>query len=652
MTFSNYKGIIVALGLIGGSAALWFSRSDSGTVHAVDVAEEVAACHDCNLELSGGTRTNVFNLDVWNNQVFSTSGWESDQTVTNTWGGYQSFYLTAGGSDSYMNGTYTFQNRSYGSVQLGVIGSGIVGGAIDIYSNGTYFLFDCGPGGGSENIFWSAIPMFDGGWFIGYSISSGFFLNGYTLKFNDLTHGVVYPLTYHLGSGYTTTVSSVTYPTSGVSRIRYYNPTTLVTYTNTIFPIADQNSIIGIRNTVGNLLNGYHGWDPFSYLGALPYFIGPTNIGSTYDGVASFPQVSTSSWCSVYTNWTSGGHSVTNYATVTNHFPLNISVTYTNGLQSVIYGTDDGYGDYLGSDASGCWAWSTLYPYTYYAPTTPSDAVNYWESFSAPPCTLLPYDAYGSNLVGYADVYATPTNSTQISISTNIIACPNESMFIKTNELAWHYSALYRLRDTINPNGSYSNRFFFFQSSALSTIAAAWGRVQAVFLAGPSGGTYDAFGSGNPQLYPLFGAAYQQRWDAADMIQTTMSTYYDTSGWHTNYTVNVFMQTSSFQTSQICTNVPKTVEWYANVSSPPAAGSIFSEYGTPVSVTNVWKLVDTQAGITTRSVTTVYDSWPTFPPLTDAVVGQTKGYGMNGMTSVLRWQQRACNTPKFEGKYP
>jgi hypothetical protein len=226
-------------------------------------------------------------------------------------------------------------------------------------------------------------------------------------------------------------------------------------------------------------------------------------------------------------------------------------------------------------------------------------------------------------------------------LSTNIVAIPNEGLFIKPNELAWHYSALYRLRDSMHSASTFSNRWFFSLQTA-STIADAWTFVQDRFTGG-----YDQ-GAGSMQPYPLFGAAGQQPWPSAALISASSSSYFDSGGWHTNYTVTVFLQTSEALVGNLCTNVAKTVEWYAHVSGP----TNFCAYGTPDTVANVWKLVDTQSGCTTQSITTVYNAWPTFPSASDAVVGQVKGYTLDALVPVIRWQQRACANSIFDGRYP
>lgn len=623
MNTATYKGIIVAAGLIG-AGTVWFLRSDSAHVHAIDAAELVAAAKDSVNELAGGSVTSI---------VCYSTAWEEDATITNQWGGYQSFDLAGAG----MSGTYVFSYRTYGPLDYGA-GCTLVGGAMDVYTNAspppntiTGDLIDCGPGGAIPTGYYGANARnVSRSWYRGWS-GHGFL--SFTPAWYDLTNGFMWviqrnpyddfydPITgmYHTDSpnGYgvgSVAISNPTYPTSGVSRIRYYSPHVLRTYTNTILLAFDEAVIGGIRASVAFCLNS----------GSQPCFIGPTNTGSTYDGVTSFPLVSSSGWRTAYTNWTQGGHSTTNYTTGGVFDVANIDVTYTNGMHSIIYGTGDPT-YYTGSDSVGDWMW---WPGNgggaYFVPSAIGAGGFWYNGYSGPPCTLSPYDSSG-NPTSSPPIFATPT--IDAIVYTNSIAIPDESNFVKTNELAWIYSALYRLRDAEYAAVPFTNWYFYDISCSATTIAGAYAQVQSDFASGLHQG-YGVWG--NPGTWiktENIGGAYP-------------------------YRVTIYIQIAKFSVNNLYTNVSKNVEWYANVGLPAVAwqGGVFNAYGSPVSVTNVYKLVDTQNSVATQSVTSVYNSFQ-MPPLSDAIEGETVGYLLDDIVPVCRWQQRACTDAIFDGRY-
>ena len=631
----NYKGIIVVLGLIGGASVLWFAGTDKTFVHAIDPAELTAGAKDRANELAGASVTST---------VFTSTGWEIDNTITNAWGGYQSFAISGsawfGGIE---NGTYVFNRREYASQ------SGFIGDCIDHYTNtvpsyyGPIEIMDCGPGGAVE-----VSPAYSDvrqnrlhSWYLSVPTANPL----RTPAWSNITTQVFYPGAFVIvgdgtqyGDPQPFTFSSATYPAGGTSRVRYYSPHTLVTYTNTILPDEDQNVIAGIRSTTRACLNA----------GSAPCFIGPTNTGSTYDGVASFPLVSTSAWRTVYTNWTQGTHSITNVTMTTNNFGA-IYVTYSDASHATVIGIPDGYGDYYSDLPDGRYYWSlaTGAGYAEYFPTTPIGPVVYWYSDSAPPCTLLPYDVDG-NPLGTPVMYF--ANTSQVIVVTNIVAVPNESIFSKTNELAWHYSAMYRLRDMLTTASATKSQNIRFTGTYIESVwtpgyptamQTANGHTQCynqISAAWPSGGiSYPAFSHSAGIVI------------SSDTFPGTPGPPYNPAGYH----VYIDICTSLWTVANVYTNVAREIDWM-NYGTD-AYVNHYHDYGIPI-YKNAWKVYEQDTiGSTIAPTTTVWLGAMVLPPLNDITTTNytdSAGWTCDMVDAVMRWQQRACSNSIFDARYP
>ena len=275
MTRTQYKGLVwIASAIIAaGGGTLWFESTNRlPMVHAVDVAELAAKVVEISGEYAGGTNIpKIWTMNEWSIYTNAT---------TNAWGGYQSFTRSIVGYNP-LDGVYLFQKRSVPSeIKFTYPGNtnakpvSLQSAMWDVYTNSTKqysgytaCIYDGGPGVG---------------WFYQMQAPIGA-LTALSGPYSNLTS--------------TLAVTSVIYPTSGPSRVRYFYPATNLVYTNTISLMPQRATIFAITNALKTVAN--HG-EPNC-------FVGPTNANATYDGGTNFPPVWGSAW---YTNYISQANRV------------------------------------------------------------------------------------------------------------------------------------------------------------------------------------------------------------------------------------------------------------------------------------------------------------------------------------------------------
>lgn len=516
MTATHYKAAVwVAAGLLAGSAALWFERTDRATVHAIDAAELGAGSVDRLGEFAGADSTNV---------AWVLTAWEVDPSVTNDWGGYQTFVLSAP-SAPYYSGTYVFAGRSYGSVTAGLLDDkALVGGALDLYTNtaGGYAAIDGGPAGATYTVSLYSSPQITAGWWLGgLNANTNIVPGDWSAQWANVYTAAVFRNVSVPFPIFTATVSSVTFPTSGQSRVRHYSPHALRTYTNTIGVTFDRPTIAGIRSTTRAAL------DPST----APCWIGPTNSGSDYDGVTAFPLVATSAWRAVYAAWYAGSR--TNHAT-----------------------------------------------------------------------------------------FVRTNEDLSVETVTNSFTNANLGIFVSTNELAWHYSAQYRLRDMLAVGLAVTNESGLFRGQG-TTWADAFNDCAANFAAG---------------------TRY-----AASVTPTAAHATLSTFGTLPNATVFYDIALVKASTPPLYTNVSHTVEFYAKADKPAGAPVVFAAFGTSPLTTNAWSLYDSVGPATGTATSTVFGAWA-FPDLSDLRPGTNTGWRAT-LQPVVRWHQQTATNAIFDGRY-
>jgi hypothetical protein len=242
---------------------------------------------------------------------------------------------------------------------------------------------------------------------------------------------------------------------------------------------------------------------------------------------------------------------------------------------------------------------------------------------------------------------------------TNTYTNAHLGKFVTTNELSWHYSALYRLRDSTCAvtGGEWTNRYIqgnatWATSDPVGGFAAAYADLQTKW----------AF---NPEVYGCSSGV-------GGHLPTTYFTCWTGAGTPTRqYSVIMYVTAVKFTADDIYTNVPCRREFM--VSVPDVTGSLYTSpgggnpipkkpaYWTDVNpTTNLWYRWSTNATSTMLSSTSsVYvgaiPSTYVLPPLSDldtsTTDGDWRGWDSTSQLCVLRWSQRACTNATFDGRY-
>jgi hypothetical protein len=284
MSWGLWKRVTVLATLLSGTGAtVYFYNRTHGAVFAVDVAELVDGARErfgqlYSEEMGPGIRPFILNSGTYEPDwtadldpiVTTYDVWERHIPLTDlTWGGWQTFTLS--GLNSFLadwNGSYAFKERVYGSWgRWGAYSDwpdpyrwsdSFVGGAMDIYTNvnaastnalddGVCVVVDSGPSGASSPSWWLRTPE-------RHSLSLATYSTGlnqrvysvivasagpweeriageqWTLHYTDEWGSIVQWTSKTSGPVW----SAVTYPASGVSRVRSYKQMDLVTRTNTV----------------------------------------------------------------------------------------------------------------------------------------------------------------------------------------------------------------------------------------------------------------------------------------------------------------------------------------------------------------------------------------------------------------------------------
>ena len=232
---------------------------------------------------------------------------------------------------------------------------------------------------------------------------------------------------------------------------------------------------------------------------------------------------------------------------------------------------------------------------------------------------------------------------------TNYVAqvyrvCASNLPFITTNELAWHYSALYRMRDqqvTVNLTNA-----AFFVTSGFSTDS--YENAYAALVTAWNGGSPSAPNEASPGDFHYAPGVYLYKYSS-----------------YGSYRVTLCVCTGQMYVEGLWTGTPKSVEWYINPKygeddSDYAYISTFNGYET-ASYSNAWTFIGKSGINNDASVVSPYFGGWTLPPFSDIdaseySVGWTCGVQAYlywpTMRAVIRWQQTTCTNAIFDGRYP
>jgi hypothetical protein len=300
--------------------------------------------------------------------------------------------------------------------------------------------------------------------------------------------------------------------------------------------------------------------------------------------------------------------------------PTNIGSTYTGA-------TNFSYVSTIANTSS----WAVVY-------TNWAAGVRTVTNVTSSPC-------YSNAVLGF-------TNATDI-ITTNIVYIPNEGAFVTTNELAWHYSAPYRLRDELISGYSVSGFVFNCgQKNLVASFADSYANVLATYNSGVDPSFQQCF-------LPL------TTYGISSLPQNLILKQTEIGSGHT-----LVVQVSHlFYTVKFSTRVPANIEWYMLLA--PASSTIGSYYfsGFPANMvtatngytfnaegsslynsTNQWQLIRTTSSVVGTN-TVLIETDANFPAL-PATDGYVNGWQAVGLVPIVRWQQRACNTSQFDSRYP
>jgi hypothetical protein len=228
---------------------------------------------------------------------------------------------------------------------------------------------------------------------------------------------------------------------------------------------------------------------------------------------------------------------------------------------------------------------------------------------------------------GYYSTNGLPPGTTNWITVTNWQ--PNAGIVATTNELAWLYAVLYRLRDSRH-DGAVGTGYSWADSALGATLADAYNNLAAGF---PTSGVT------GPVSYPP--ANHIRAFTNGGQIQ-----------------VSATVITNVYRASGLWTGAVKRAEWMMlndnNAASYGWAGStklVFTNANGGPAASNLWHLFDTQSNVGTQTVSAVIGTF-TLPPQPPTEDGTIYGWAVGDCDAVLRWTQPACTQAVFEARFP
>jgi hypothetical protein len=235
---------------------------------------------------------------------------------------------------------------------------------------------------------------------------------------------------------------------------------------------------------------------------------------------------------------------------------------------------------------------------------------------------LRVYETWATNKYattnGYYSTNGLPPGTTNWITVTNWQ--PNAGTVATTNELAWLYAVLHRLRDS-QADGIVGTGYLWYDSVLGATIDDAYAKLVSRFP-----GT---------NIYPSGPAAYAPR----NLIEA------HTNGGQVLMTVEIV--TNVYRVSGLWTGAVKRAEWMMRCNG--GVGYTNANGGPPTS--NLWHLFETQSNVGTQTITAVIGQMA-LPPKPPNAIGITYGWELSDCDAILRWTQPACTQNVFEARFP
>jgi hypothetical protein len=218
---------------------------------------------------------------------------------------------------------------------------------------------------------------------------------------------------------------------------------------------------------------------------------------------------------------------------------------------------------------------------------------------------------------GYYSTNGLPPGTTNWITVTNWQ--PNAGIVATTNEQAWLYAVLHRLRDSRH-DGAVGSGYLWQGQAAGATLDDAYATLQSNFPDNP-------IVAGPAPMPP----------------QNTIRAYTNSG----QITVFAVIVTNVYRVSGLWTGAVKTAEWMMRCNG--GVGYTDANGGPPTS--NLWHLFDTQSNVGTQTVSAVIGDFalPPKPPTED---GTTYGWVLSDCDVILRWTQPACTQAVFEARFP
>ena len=245
--------------------------------------------------------------------------------------------------------------------------------------------------------------------------------------------------------------------------------------------------------------------------------------------------------------------------------------------------------------------------------------------------------------------------------STVVYNNANKGIFATTNELAWHYSALYRLRDMAMATGVASNRYKYAQGSYSDPT---WGG------SGIPDGSHCA--AGHAAAY----ANLVANWDSARIYTndgtsarnvlyiSTENGSFDEYYIPAEYSATAEVSEARYAVYGLYTNVACSQNWmvYSHTGQTvhrylPLWGQAIRWFDYTGQVEDgCWSMwgQDGPASVLSSTSTASLGTL-TLPPITDLAISNTTdavGWYDDNSAVILRWQQRACSNSIFDGRFP
>ena len=246
---------------------------------------------------------------------------------------------------------------------------------------------------------------------------------------------------------------------------------------------------------------------------------------------------------------------------------------------------------------------------------------------------LRVYETWATNKYattnGYYSTNGLPPGTTNWITVTNWQ--PNAGIVATTNELAWLYAVLYRLRDSRH-DGSAGTGWIWANTGVGATLDDAYANLAASF---PTGAVSVNGPWGGPP---------------ANFIRA-----FTNSG---NVNASAVIITNVYRASGLWTGAVKNAEWMLrndnNAGSygwPSTTKLVFDNTNGGPPTSNLWHLFDTQANIGTQTVSAVIGDFA-LPPKPPDAIGTIYGWAVGDCDAILRWTQPACTQDVFDARFP